>query len=214
MRKVCSCSILLFCCYCSFFFFFFSLLILNNHCQARIPCVVAEKYDCLDARSRDWNMGLHWGASSLKSLLPDHLWDRIQSIQVDSHTPTAERDSLNFYNAQSGEVMASIPVQYFYRLRRRKLRVYSRKVSTFAMGRSCARSNTPRMGNTLRHGSRMAHQSPRSWWSVLMALTRPCDRRSLVPVAAPSVFLTVRPSYRHDTPPNGLDTCAKPTLYT
>lgn len=90
--------------------------------KAGIPCVVVEKYDCLDARSRDWNMGLHWGVSSLRSLVPDHMWDRIQSVQVDPHAPTAEHDSLNFYNAQSGDMMASIPVQYFYRLRRRKLR--------------------------------------------------------------------------------------------
>lgn len=67
-------------------------------------------------------MGLHWGAPSLKALLPVHLWDRIQSVQVDANHPTAERDSLNFFNAQTGEVMASIPVRYFYRLRRRKLR--------------------------------------------------------------------------------------------
>lgn len=90
--------------------------------QAGIPCVVVEKYASLDARSRDWNMGLHWGATSLRALLPDHLWERIQSVQVDPSTPTVPHDSLNFYNAQSGEVMASIPVEYFYRLRRRKLR--------------------------------------------------------------------------------------------
>lgn len=67
-------------------------------------------------------MGLHWGAASLRTLLPDHLWERIQSVQVDTSTPTAPHDFLDFYNAQSGQVMASIPVEYFYRLRRRKLR--------------------------------------------------------------------------------------------
>lgn len=84
--------------------------------------MVVEKHDGLDARSRDWNMGMHWGASSLKSLMPDHMWDRIQSVQVDTHKPTAAHDALNFHNAQSGELMTSIPVQYFYRIRRRKLR--------------------------------------------------------------------------------------------
>ncbi|KAK1142464.1 hypothetical protein N8T08_007826 [Aspergillus melleus] len=67
-------------------------------------------------------MGLHWGADSLKSLIPDELWAQIQSVQVDPSEPTAEYDCLNFLNAQSGETMATIPVQYFYRLRRDKLR--------------------------------------------------------------------------------------------
>lgn len=67
-------------------------------------------------------MGLHWGAESLKSLIPEELWAQIQSVQVDPSTPTAEHDSLNFLNAQSGETLATIPVQYFYRLRRYKLR--------------------------------------------------------------------------------------------
>lgn len=83
---------------------------------------MAEKHPSINARSRDWNMGLHWGAASLQELLPQHLWDRIQSVQVDPSTPTAASDSLNFFNAKSGELMASIPVNYFYRLRRRKLR--------------------------------------------------------------------------------------------
>lgn len=67
-------------------------------------------------------MGLHWGAPCLKSLIPDEFWSRIQSVQVDPSRPPTETDHLDFMNAQSGEVMASIPVPFFYRLRRRKLR--------------------------------------------------------------------------------------------
>lgn len=67
-------------------------------------------------------MGLHWGAPALRSLMSEDMWSRIQSVQVDPSQPTAPKDDLNFMNAQSGETMASIPVQNFYRLRRRKLR--------------------------------------------------------------------------------------------
>lgn len=67
-------------------------------------------------------MGLHWGTESLKRLIPEELWAQIQSTQVDPSEPTAQSDCLTFLNAQSGKAMATIPVQYFYRLRRRKFR--------------------------------------------------------------------------------------------
>ncbi|KAL4945248.1 hypothetical protein BDV06DRAFT_231415 [Aspergillus oleicola] len=90
--------------------------------KAGIPCIVVEKYDTLDALHRDWNMGLHWGTESLHSLMPDSMWARIQSIQVDPSTPTAPTDAIQFLNGRSGEHMTSVPANNFYRLRRRKLR--------------------------------------------------------------------------------------------
>lgn len=87
-----------------------------------MSCVVVEKHASLDARARDWNMGLHWGARALRSLISEDMWARIQFAQVDPTQPTANEDVLNFLNAQSGETMTVIPVQNFYRLRRRKLR--------------------------------------------------------------------------------------------
>lgn len=54
--------------------------------------------------------------------MSEAMWARIQSVQVDPSQPTAPKDGLYFMNAQSGEIMAVIPVQNFYRLRRRKLR--------------------------------------------------------------------------------------------
>lgn len=67
-------------------------------------------------------MGLLWGGNALQSLLTEHTWARLRSVQVDPSKPTAEKDSLNFINAESGELMSALPVQYFYRLRRSKLR--------------------------------------------------------------------------------------------
>ncbi|KAL4950094.1 hypothetical protein BDW69DRAFT_172860 [Aspergillus filifer] len=90
--------------------------------KAGIPCIVVEKYDTLDALPRDWNMGLHWGTESLRSLMPESMWERIQTIQVDPSTPTAPTDAIQFLNGQTGEKMTSVPANNFYRLRRRKLR--------------------------------------------------------------------------------------------
>ena len=83
---------------------------------------MVEKHDSIDAQARDWNMGLHWGVEPLKSLIPDEMWSHIHSVQVDPSNPPTEHDALKFLNAQTGECMAAIPVQSFYRLRRRKLR--------------------------------------------------------------------------------------------
>ncbi|CBF71386.1 hypothetical protein AN6750.2 [Aspergillus nidulans FGSC A4] len=90
--------------------------------KAGIPCIIVEKNPSIDAQNRDWNMGLHWGAESLQTLMPEAMWSRIQSIQVDPSTPTAEVDCLKFLNGATGEVMATVPARKFYRLRRRKLR--------------------------------------------------------------------------------------------
>ncbi|PTU17907.1 hypothetical protein P175DRAFT_0445558 [Aspergillus ochraceoroseus IBT 24754] len=90
--------------------------------KAGIPCIVVEKNESLDAQPRDWNMGLHWGAEPLKALIPEEMWAQIQTVQVDPSTPTAEHDSLQFLNGQTGELMTAVPANDFYRLRRRKLR--------------------------------------------------------------------------------------------
>jgi 2-polyprenyl-6-methoxyphenol hydroxylase-like FAD-dependent oxidoreductase len=73
-------------------------------------------------RERDWNMGLHWGAPVLKSLLPEGWWERIQSVQVDPNVPTKEEDTLKWLRGDNGDLVAAITFGPFYRLRRSKLR--------------------------------------------------------------------------------------------
>lgn len=68
------------------------------------------------------NMGLHWGAPVLKSLMPDEWWPRIQSLQVDPHVPTKDEDTLSFVNGSTGDPLAAFTFGPFYRLRRSKLR--------------------------------------------------------------------------------------------
>ncbi|KAF2281276.1 FAD/NAD(P)-binding domain-containing protein [Westerdykella ornata] len=89
--------------------------------QAGIRCIVFEKQPS-SARERDWNMGLHWGAPALKSVMPEDMWSRIQSVQVDPSEPTKAQDTLSFVRGDTGETMVAVPVSYFYRLRRSKLR--------------------------------------------------------------------------------------------
>ncbi|KAL5356162.1 FAD binding domain-containing protein [Aspergillus floccosus] len=77
--------------------------------KAGIPFIIIEKHDSVEAQPRDWNMGLHWGAGPLESLIPKDRW-------------APEHDFMNFLNGETGEQMGAIPANKFYRLRRRKLR--------------------------------------------------------------------------------------------
>ncbi|KAH7109417.1 hypothetical protein B0J11DRAFT_236164 [Dendryphion nanum] len=89
--------------------------------KAGIQCTVFEKSPS-HARERDWNMGLHWGAPILQTLIPDHHWSQVQSLQVDPHVPTKPEDTLSFVQGATGETMVSFTFGPFYRLRRSKLR--------------------------------------------------------------------------------------------
>ncbi|KZM27237.1 uncharacterized protein EKO05_0002290 [Ascochyta rabiei] len=90
--------------------------------KAGIPCTVFEK-NASRHRERDWNMGLHWAAPVLRSLIPDGQFDeKVQSLQVDPHVPTKELDDLIWLKGDSGERLATITFGPFYRLRRSKLR--------------------------------------------------------------------------------------------
>jgi 2-polyprenyl-6-methoxyphenol hydroxylase-like FAD-dependent oxidoreductase len=90
--------------------------------QNGIRAIVFERDAGLDVRSRDWNMGLHWGAPVLKTLLPDEGWARIQKVQVDPTVPTKALDSLAFLNSKTGEELGAAEIDNFYRLKRSKLR--------------------------------------------------------------------------------------------
>lgn len=64
---------------------------------------------------------MHWSAPALQSLIPSELWARIQSTQVDPHTPTEDADTLRFHNGRTGELINGVEIGKFYRLRRSKL---------------------------------------------------------------------------------------------
>ncbi|KAL8808121.1 MAG: hypothetical protein Q9200_004392 [Gallowayella weberi] len=90
--------------------------------QAGVPHVVYERDEQNAARRRDWNMGLHWAAPALQSLIPESLYSRIQTTQVDPHTPTKDGEHLRFLNGKTGEIMGIAEIEKFYRLRRSKIR--------------------------------------------------------------------------------------------
>lgn len=67
-------------------------------------------------------MGMHWAAPLMKTLIPEDLYERLQSAQVDPNTPTKDVETLHFYNGATGDVIGAPQIPNFYRLRRSKLR--------------------------------------------------------------------------------------------
>ncbi|KAL9614588.1 MAG: hypothetical protein Q9167_000957 [Letrouitia subvulpina] len=99
-----------------------SMLEASNLPKAGIPFVVYERDDQHAKRKRDWNMGLHWALSDLKSLIPDDLISKLDTSCTDPHSPIRRFDALRFLNGQTGEVISSARMEDFYRVRRSKMR--------------------------------------------------------------------------------------------
>ena len=64
---------------------------------------------------------LAWVAPALQSLIHGELWARIQSTQVDSHTPPMEVDALYFHIGITSEFIRGVEIERVYSLRRSKL---------------------------------------------------------------------------------------------
>ena len=67
-------------------------------------------------------MGLHWAAPGLKGLLPDHLWARLRSTQVDPNYQTGDGEEIPFFNGSTGETLGVIKMDHLYRIHRPRLR--------------------------------------------------------------------------------------------
>ncbi len=67
-------------------------------------------------------MGLHWAAPTLQSLIPGSLFSRIQTAQVDPHTPTKDLEQLRFINGKTGAILGLAETEKFYRFKRSKIR--------------------------------------------------------------------------------------------
>jgi 2-polyprenyl-6-methoxyphenol hydroxylase-like FAD-dependent oxidoreductase len=117
--------------------------------QNGIRAIVFEKDEGLTAKSRDWNMGLHWGAPVLKTLLSEEDWKRIQSIQVDPNVPTKALDTLIFLNGKTGERMGAFDIDNFYRLKRSKLRALLAKNTDIEFGKKLASIEDSQDGKTV-----------------------------------------------------------------
>ncbi|KAL8939847.1 MAG: hypothetical protein Q9216_003135 [Gyalolechia sp. 2 TL-2023] len=94
-------------------------------------------------------MGLHWAAHSLRSLIPESLFSRIQTAQVDPHTPTQDVEKLRFINGQTGKIIGLAEIEKFYRLRRSKIRTLLLEGVTVKWGKSISEISYSEGGETV-----------------------------------------------------------------
>lgn len=66
-------------------------------------------------------MGLHWAWRAFQSLVSETIFSRIQTTQVDPSIPVKPIEHLRFFNGATGDLLNSVPVDRFYRLRRSKI---------------------------------------------------------------------------------------------
>ena len=102
------------------------LLIGQGLKKAGIDCVIYERSDhkTYADRSRDWSMGLHWGAIPLQTCLPDSIKAQMKSAETDPWIElTPEQETLMPYcNGRTGEIFARSKSISTRRVRRAKLR--------------------------------------------------------------------------------------------
>ena len=89
--------------------------------QAGIPYSIYEARDSSNP-AREWNMGLHWAVPGLKSMIPETLWTKIQTTQVDPHHTTGSEETIPFSNGETGELIGALKVDHLYRVHRNRLR--------------------------------------------------------------------------------------------
>ncbi|KAK5174665.1 uncharacterized protein LTR77_001747 [Saxophila tyrrhenica] len=101
------------------------LLLAQGLKKHEIPFSIFESEDSAKFhRAREWGMSIQWALPMLADLLPNHLLERLQSdASVDPHYVFPETgNTMPIYNAETGELMKSIPLVKMLRVSRRRLR--------------------------------------------------------------------------------------------
>lgn len=90
--------------------------------QEGIPFQIFDRDAHIDVRGHGWGITVHWALSALKSCLPEHLYDRLKSIQVDPEQGRKDTGKFLFLNIENCEPVFEIPPSPRLRINREKLR--------------------------------------------------------------------------------------------
>lgn len=90
--------------------------------QNNIPFSIFDREMSANYGSREWTMSVHWGVPLIESLLPVSLYQKLESAQSDPNFKSSASDTLNIYNAQTGELLKELPTGGLRPFSRRKLR--------------------------------------------------------------------------------------------
>lgn len=81
---------------------------------------VFEQDESLQARPRDWNLGMFKNQTQLYECLPEHLRKQIEAAEVDGLGAAAD-EIMPVYDGASGEILKRIPLAHNVRLARKRL---------------------------------------------------------------------------------------------
>jgi len=70
-------------------------------------------------RTRDWGIGFHWAIPFLEQCLEPAGFSRLKETQVDPFFEHPERDVMQCFNGETGELIHAIPLQHFVQLSRK-----------------------------------------------------------------------------------------------
>ncbi|CAF9902785.1 MAG: hypothetical protein HETSPECPRED_000005 [Heterodermia speciosa] len=87
-----------------------------------IRCTLFERENYLNERRRDWNFGITHALPQFQECLPDNISSRLTSVLVDPIRGLSGNDTLPMLNAESGELLMTVPTPNVFRLQRSKFR--------------------------------------------------------------------------------------------
>ncbi|KAL3441025.1 hypothetical protein BJX65DRAFT_15608 [Aspergillus insuetus] len=90
--------------------------------KAGFPFEIYDRDSSLDERPAGWGITMHWALPALASCLPEDVFARIPSIQVNPRDGGKENDHYKFLNLETGTDAFAIPSSVHYRLNRKKFR--------------------------------------------------------------------------------------------
>ncbi|KAH6679648.1 hypothetical protein B0J14DRAFT_581266 [Halenospora varia] len=90
--------------------------------KSNIPYLIFDRDEHIDARPHGWGITIHWALDALKSCLPESLFDKLVTIQVDPAVGRNDTGQFLFLNLATAEPVWQIPPSKRLRVHREKFR--------------------------------------------------------------------------------------------
>ncbi|KAH7419331.1 monooxygenase-like protein [Cadophora sp. MPI-SDFR-AT-0126] len=87
-----------------------------------VPFLIFDRDEHIDARSHGWGITIHWALPALKKCLPEDLFDRLKTVQVDPEQGRKDTGKFLFLNLANAEPVFQIPPAPRLRIHREKFR--------------------------------------------------------------------------------------------
>ncbi|KAF2827803.1 FAD/NAD(P)-binding domain-containing protein [Ophiobolus disseminans] len=87
-----------------------------------IPFTIVERDASLNVRSNEWTMAIHWALERLETLLPPHIYAKLEAASCNPAIPINAGGTYPIIHAESGSMLAGVPYARGMRVPRSKMR--------------------------------------------------------------------------------------------